>query len=84
MLPILQMGVGIVGVLFGLFVSLVPVLVLALVVYKLSQIAEYNRQMVQALGRIDARLEDIESRGDERSESPDARASAERHASRDE
>lgn len=77
------MGVGIVGVLFGLFVSLVPVLVLALIVYKLSQIAEYNRQMVQALGRIDARLEDIENRGDGRSEPSDTRAGAERRASRE-
>ena len=62
MLPVIQMGVGVVGVLFALFLSLVPVIILALIVYKLSQIAEYNRQIVQALGRIDARLEDIENR----------------------
>lgn len=65
MLPILQ-AVGIVGLVAAFAFSLVPVVVLALVIYKLSQIAEYNRQMVQALGRIDARLEDIENREDER------------------
>ena len=61
MIPVLQ-AVGIAGLLVGILFSLVPLVVLALVVYKLSQIAEYNRQLVQALGRIDARLEDIENR----------------------
>ena len=61
MLPVLQ-AVGIAGLVGALVFSLVPILALALVIYKLSQIAEYNRQMVQALGRIDARLEDIENR----------------------
>ncbi len=64
MVPFLQ-AVGIAGLVAAFAFSLVPVVVLALLVYKLSQIAEYNRQIVQALGRIDARLEDIETREDE-------------------
>ena len=61
MVPVLQ-AVGIAGFVAALVFSLVPLVVVALVIYKLSQIAEYNRQMVQALGRVDARLEDIENR----------------------